>query len=58
MRPLKSKISITVDSDVVQRIKKEAEKTDYTFSRYINIVLKEHIGELEKGIKLGDKDTF
>ena len=58
MRPLKSKISITVDSDVVQRIKKEAEKTDYTFSRYINIVLKEHIGELEKGIKLTDKDTF
>lgn len=43
MRPLKEKISITVDSDVVQEIKKMAESDDRSFSQYINMVLKEHI---------------
>lgn len=43
MRPLKEKISITVDSDIVQKIKKLAEEDDRSFSQYINMVLKEHI---------------
>ena len=43
MRPLKDKISITVDSDVVQKIKELAEADDRSFSQYINMVLKDHI---------------
>lgn len=43
MRPLKEKISITVDSDIVQKIKKLAENDDRSFSQYINMVLKEHV---------------
>lgn len=43
MRPLKDKISITVDSDIVQKIKELAEADDRSFSQYINMVLKEHI---------------
>lgn len=43
MRPLKEKISITVDSDVVKKIKELAEADDRSFSQYINMVLKEHI---------------
>jgi len=45
MRPLKEKISITIDSDVVTRIKELAEADDHSFSQYINMVLKEHISK-------------
>lgn len=40
MRPLKEKVSITLDSDVVQRIKELAEADDRSFSQYINMILK------------------
>ncbi len=43
MRPLKGKVSITLDSDIIQRIRDYAEEDDRTFSQYINMVLKEHI---------------
>jgi predicted transcriptional regulator len=43
MRPLKEKISITVDSDIVKKIKELAESDDRSFSQYINMVLKDHI---------------
>lgn len=42
MRPLKEKISITIDSDIVEKIKELAEADDRSFSQYINLVLKEH----------------
>ena len=47
MKPLKEKISITVDSDILDKIKYEAEKDDRSLSQYINLVLKLHIRELE-----------
>lgn len=47
MRPLKEKISLTIDNDIVKRLKEEAEKDDRTFSQYINIILKEHIKKLD-----------
>lgn len=43
MKPLKNKVSITLDEDIVQRIKELAEEDDRSFSQYINMVLKEHI---------------
>ena len=43
MRPLKEKISITIDNDIVAIIKDLAEADDRSFSQYINMVLKEHI---------------
>ncbi|MCQ2455569.1 MAG: toxin-antitoxin system protein [Clostridia bacterium] len=45
MKPLKEKISITVDSDVLEKIKDKAEADDRSLSQYINIVLKEHLKE-------------
>jgi len=48
MKPLKEKISITVDSDLLEKAKIEAEKDDRSLSQYINIVLKQHLKELEK----------
>ena len=43
MKPLKNKISITLDSDIIEILKKEAEEDDRSFSQYINLILKEYI---------------
>ena len=43
MKPLKEKISITIDSDIIEKIKTEAEADDRSLSQYINLILKEHI---------------
>ena len=43
MKPLKTKVSITLDENVIDTIKKMAEKDDRNFSLYINLVLKEWI---------------
>lgn len=43
MKPLKTKVSITLDIDLVETIRKMAEKDDRSFSQYINLVLKEWI---------------
>ena len=42
-KPLKSKVSITLDEDVIRRIKELAEADDRNFSQYINLVLKRHL---------------
>lgn len=46
MKPLKEKISITVDGDILEKLKYEAEKDDRSLSQYINLILKQHIKEL------------
>jgi len=45
MKPLKAKVSITLDTDVVEKIKEMAEDDDRSFSQYINMVLKEYISK-------------
>lgn len=47
MRPLKEKISITIDNDILLKLKERAEYDDRSLSQYINLVLKQHIKELE-----------
>lgn len=47
MKPLKEKISITIDNDILDKIKDKAEKDDRSLSQYINLVLKKHIKEIE-----------
>lgn len=47
MKPLKDKISITIDNDILEKIKYEAEKDDRSLSQYINLVLKQHIKNIE-----------
>lgn len=47
MKPLKEKISITIDSDILQKARQAAEDDDRSLSQYINLVLKEHIKSLE-----------
>ena len=43
MKPLKEKISITIDSDILEKARGEAEKDDRSLSQFINLVLKEHL---------------
>lgn len=52
LKPLKEKISITIDNDILVKLKDEAEKDDRSLSQYINIVLKHHITLAEKNKKL------
>ncbi len=47
MKPLKEKISITIDSDLLERLRLEAEEDDRSLSQYINIILKEHIKKMD-----------
>ena len=49
MKPLKEKISITIDSDLLEKLRIEAEYDDRSLSQYINIILKEHINNKENG---------
>lgn len=53
MKPLKEKISITIDSDLLVKLKNEAELDDRSLSQYINFVLKEHMRRKESttGVK-------
>ena len=51
MKPLKEKISITVDADILAKIREIAENDDRSLSQYINLVLKEHIKKDETKIK-------
>ena len=48
MKPLKEKISITIDNDLLKKIRIEAENDDRSLSQYINLILKEHIKNSEK----------
>ena len=43
MKPLKEKISITIDADILQLLRIEDEDDDRSLSQYINLILKEHI---------------
>lgn len=45
MKPLKEKVSITLDSNIVKEIKEMAEKDDRSFSQFINLVLKDYINK-------------
>ena len=45
MRPLKAKISITIDGDVLEKLKDKAEKDNRSLSQYINLVLRKHLSD-------------
>ena len=47
MKPLKEKISITIDGDILEKLRIKAEEDDRSLSQYINLVLKEHMKSSE-----------
>ena len=48
MKPLKEKISITIDNDILAKLKQNAEYDDRSLSQYINLILKQHIRDSEQ----------
>ena len=48
MKPLKEKISITIDNDLLEKLREMAEEDDRSLSSYINLILKKHIEESDK----------
>ncbi len=48
MRPLKKKISITLDEDILKNLKCLSEESYRSLSQYINLVLKEHLKNIKK----------
>lgn len=47
MKPLKEKISITIDSDILEKLRQQSEADDRSLSQYINLVLKRHLEKIE-----------
>ncbi|HJB99999.1 MAG TPA: BrnA antitoxin family protein [Candidatus Flavonifractor merdavium] len=47
MKPLKNKVSLTLDQPVLEKIQKLAEQQDRSLSSYINLVLRAHLEALE-----------
>ena len=43
MKPLKAKVSITLDTDVIDQLKQMAEEDDRSFSQYINLILQDYL---------------
>lgn len=47
MKPLKNKVSITLDSDIIEKLKELAEKDDRSFSQYVNLILRDYLKNLQ-----------
>ena len=43
MKPLKEKISITIDNDILEKLKQKAEEDDRSLSQFINLILKDYL---------------
>ena len=48
MKPLKVRISITLDDPIYQKIKGLAEYDDRSVSSYINLALRDHLEQLHR----------
>lgn len=48
MKPLKSQLSLTIDSDILERLRVLAEEDDRSLSQYINRVLREHLKRISE----------
>ena len=46
-RPLKEKVSLTLDWNLVERLKQLAEEDDRSLSQYINLVLRRYVESID-----------
>lgn len=59
IRPLKERISITIDSDIVAELRTLSENDDRSFSQYINGILKKYVHHVRRHPESGDaSDPF
>ena len=43
MKPIKEKVSITIDWDILEKLRSGAEQDDRSLSQYINLILKQYL---------------
>lgn len=48
MKPLKSRLSLTIDDDILEELRTLAEEDDRSLSQYINRVLRAHVRKLSE----------
>ncbi len=48
MKPLKEKISITIDADLLKDLKEEAEKDERSLSQFINLILRKYVKDIKE----------
>lgn len=48
MKPLKVKVSVSLDEDVVKKLRVLAEEDDRQLSSYINLVLRNYLRRIEE----------
>lgn len=48
MKALKEKVSITLDCDIIEKLKELAEKDDRSFSQYVNLILRKYLENLRQ----------
>ena len=52
MRPLKTKVSITVDNDTLDQLRKLADEDERSLSNYINRILRAYVDQSSSGKKI------
>ena len=48
MKPLKISVGMTLDEDIVNKIRQLAEEDDRPLSQYVNLVLRRHLEQIER----------
>ena len=48
MQPLKERICIKIDSDLLEKLREKADEDCRPLSQYINLVLRKHVEQEEK----------
>ena len=48
MKPLKNRVSLTLDEDIIEKIKQLAENDDRSLSKYVNMLLKEYLSKIDR----------
>ena len=48
MKPLKERISITIDSDLLEKLREKADEDCRPLSHYLKLVLRKHVEQEEK----------
>ena len=43
MKPIKEKVCITLDNDLLEKLRNKAERDDRSLSSYINLILRKYI---------------
>ena len=52
-KPLKTSVSMTIDNDVLEKVRDYAEYDGRPLSQYVNMVLRAHVAKIEAGKKKG-----